>query len=95
MCYSTGTMHSFENVQPMREPWKLDNKEYLAMADAINAQEEDERVGKDWLDNYLTNTILNAKYEKLDVKDVSSQQKHLTLDQQRVGTSIKRIYQTI
>ena len=30
--YSTGTMHWFENVRPMREPWKLDNKEYQAMA---------------------------------------------------------------
>ena len=67
----------------MREPWKLDNKEYLAMADDINVQEEDEIFGEDWLDSYLTNTILDAKYEKVDVKDVSSQQKYLTLDQQR------------
>ena len=30
--YGTGTMHWFENVRPMREPWKLDNSEYNAMA---------------------------------------------------------------
>ena len=24
--YSTGTMHWFENIRPMREPWKLNNK---------------------------------------------------------------------
>ena len=29
--YSTGTMHRFENVRPMREPWTLTNKEYHAM----------------------------------------------------------------
>ena len=40
-------MHWFENVRPMREPWKLDNKEYLAIADAINVQEEDEFFGED------------------------------------------------
>ena len=83
-------MHWFGNARPMREPWKLDNKEYLAMADAINVQEEDEIFGEDWLDSYLTNTILDAKYEKVDVKDVSSQQKHLTLDQQR---ELERIFE--
>ena len=67
----------------MREPWKLDNKEYLAMADAINVQEEDELFGEDWLDNYLTNTILDAKYEKVDVRDVVKEQKHLTISQQK------------
>ena len=66
----------------MREPWKLDNKEYLAMADTINVQEEDEFFGEDWLYNYLTSTILDAKYEKVDIKkDISSQQKLLTLEQ--------------
>jgi hypothetical protein len=75
-------MNWFENVRPMREPWALDNKEYVAMADSISIQQEDEQFGEDWLDSYLTNTILDAKYEKVDVRDVSSQQKHLTKSQQ-------------
>ena len=52
--YSDGTMNWFENVRPMREPWALDNKEYVAMADSISIQQEDEQFGEDWLDSYLT-----------------------------------------
>ena len=80
--YSTGTMHWFENVRPMREPWKLDNSEYNAMASAYDIQHDDELIGEDWLDSYLTNTILDAKYEKVDVHDVATNQKHLTPGQQ-------------
>jgi len=65
--YSTGTMHWFENVRPMREPWKLDNSECNAMASAYDIQHDDKLIGEDWLDSYLTNTILDAKYEKVDV----------------------------
>ena len=36
--YSTGTMHWFENVCPMRDPWKLSNKEYYDMACAYDIQ---------------------------------------------------------
>ena len=75
-------MHWFENVRPMREPWSLDNKEYVAMTDSISIQNKEELFGKDWLESCLTDTILDAKYEKVDVRDVSSQQKHLTKSQQ-------------
>ena len=52
------------------------------MASAYDIQQDDKLIGEDWLDSYLTNTILDAKYEKVDVHDVASNQKHLTLDQQ-------------
>ncbi len=39
-------------------------------------------IGEDCLDSYLTNTILDAKYEKVDVHDVATNQKHLTPGQQ-------------
>ena len=68
-------MHWFENVRPMREPWNLDNSEYNAMASAYDIQHDDELIGEDWLDSYLTNTILDAKYEKVDVHDVATNQK--------------------
>ena len=64
--YSTGTMHWFENVRPTREPRTLNNKEYHAMACAYDIQSDDELIGEDWLDSYLTNTILDAKYEKME-----------------------------
>ena len=42
------------------------------MADAINIQHEEELFGKDWVERYLANTIVDAKYEKVDVRDVTS-----------------------
>ena len=41
------------------------------MACAYDIQPDGELIDKDWLDSYLTNTILDAKYEKVDVRDVS------------------------
>ena len=38
-------------------------------------QQDDELIGEDWLDSYLTNTILDAKYEQEDVHDVATNQK--------------------
>ena len=80
--YSDRTMHWFENVRLIREPWSLDNKEYIAMDNAINIQQEDELFGEDWLESYLTNTIVGEEYEKLDVQDVTSPQKYLNIAQQ-------------
>ena len=78
-------MHWFENVRPMREPWKLNNSKYHAMTCAYDIQQDDELIGEDWLDSYLTNTILDAKYEKVDVHDVATNQKHLTPGQQKMS----------
>ena len=74
-------MHWFENLRPMREPWSLNNSEYHAMACSFDIQNDDELFGEDWLDSYLSNTILDAKYEKVDIRDVTMQQKHLTIAQ--------------
>ena len=52
--YSTGTMEWFENVLPMREAHKLNNAEYLTMADAYLMQTEEKDSGEDWLDSYAT-----------------------------------------
>ena len=47
-------------------------------------QLEDEYFGEDWLDSYLPSpkTILDAKYEKLDVDTFAKEQSHLTCSQQ-------------
>jgi len=39
------------------------------MEDAMFVQTEDELLGDDWLDSFATE-ILDAKYDKTDVKDV-------------------------
>ena len=81
--YSTGEMEWYDNTLPMREPWKIDNREFLAMADSYAVQTEDEETfGPDWLDNYAAEAILDAKYEKLDIDDVIAKQDHLN-DMQR------------
>ena len=46
------------------------NKEYTAMADSYHIQHKEETLGEDWLDSYLTNTILDANYEKVYVSVV-------------------------
>ena len=81
--YSNGTMTWFENTLPMREPWKLDNKEYVAMAESIHISQKDDVFGENWLNSYADTSILEAKYEKVDIEDVAKQQKHLTITQQQ------------
>ena len=53
------------------------------MACTFDIQSDDELIGEDWLDSQLTNTILDAKYEKVDVHDVDKTQTHLTKTQQQ------------
>ena len=60
-------MEWFENVLPMREPHKVNNSEYLVMADAYVIQTEEEELGEDWLDSYATTDILDARYEKANL----------------------------
>ena len=61
---STGVIKWFENKIPLRDPFKMDNYEVMVMADSIEIQHNDAFIGKEWLDSYLTNPILDAKYEK-------------------------------
>ena len=51
----------YGNTLPMREPWDIQNKEYLHMADSYFLQGEEETFGEDWLDCYANEKILNAK----------------------------------
>ena len=52
------------------------------MADAVEIQHEEAALGEDWLDCYTAAQILDAKYEKVDVRDVAKMQMHLMPDQQ-------------
>ena len=50
--YSTGVMEWYGNSIKMREPWGLNDQEYLHMVDSYFLQEEDDMFGEDWLDSY-------------------------------------------
>ena len=64
-------MNWFKNSLKIREPWALNNAEYVEMSDAFDVQSEEEDLfGKDWLESYLTNTILDTKYKNIDIADV-------------------------
>jgi hypothetical protein len=48
--YSTGTMEWFDNELPMCNPHLIQNKEFEAMAETIEIQQEEELFGMDWYD---------------------------------------------
>jgi hypothetical protein len=80
--YSTGTMEWFDNELPMRNPHLLQNKEFEAMAEIIEIQQDEELFGMDWYDPTCCATeILDAKYERVEVDEVINQLNHLSLEQ--------------
>jgi hypothetical protein len=67
----------------MQDPKYLDNKEYLAMAEALKVHHKDKQLfGRDWYDPdcHITK-ILNAKYEKVSITEVVKQCSHLSTTQ--------------
>ena len=69
--YSTGTIEWFENELPLRNPHILKDKDYTAMAEIVNIQQEMDFFGMDWYDpTCFAIEILDAKYEKVLVDDV-------------------------
>lgn len=81
--YRKGVMEWYGNSIKTREPWGLNNQEYLRMVDSFFLQEEDDMLGKDWLDSYAFEKILDAKYEKLDIEELMSKQNHLDARQKQ------------
>ena len=81
--YSSGIVEWFNSELPMREPNCLDNHEYLAMAEALKVHREEEALfGRDWYDpDCFATTILDAKFEKVNVDDVVEQLTHLSKSQ--------------
>ena len=74
--YETGFMEWYECVLPLRDPHTLDSQTYKDMEEAMFVQIDDDILGKDWLDSFATE-ILDAKYNKTDVREVVNQQTHL------------------
>jgi hypothetical protein len=87
--YSTGTIQWFENELPLRDPHTLKDKDYVAMAEIVEIQQEVEFFGMDWYDpTCYAIEILDAKYEKVQIDEVVNQLEHLNV-QQKAG--IKRV----
>ena len=61
----------------MRAPFDK-NEDYMYILDDYLQQMEEEFLGEDWLDSYLSVPILDAKYEKADIDAVIEEQSHLS-----------------
>jgi hypothetical protein len=78
--YSNGTIEWFDNELPLRDPRHLENNEYLAMAETLEVQRENEQLfSKDWYDpNCYAAEILDAKYEHVSVDEIVDTLEHLS-----------------
>ena len=81
--YSTSKMEWYNNTLSMREPWDIINKDYVQMCDTYHMQDEEEYFGEDWLDSYAIDKILDAQYDKPDIKEVLLKQNHLDANQKQ------------
>jgi hypothetical protein len=69
--YSTGTIEWFENEMPFCDPHDLKDSDFKAMAEIIEIQHKVDFFGMDWYDpTCFAIEILDAKYEKVQIKDV-------------------------
>ena len=76
--YSTGTIEWFDNELPLRDTRYIQSKDFLAMAETIEIQLEDDFFGMDSYDpTCYASEILDAKYENVLVDDVIDQLDHL------------------
>jgi hypothetical protein len=80
--YSMRTIEWFDNELPLHDTRYLQSKDFLAMAETIEIQLEDDFFGMDWYDpTCYASEILDAKYEKVLVDDVTDQLDHLIAQQ--------------
>jgi hypothetical protein len=83
--YSTGTIKWFDNEWPLHDTCYLHSKHFLAMAETVEIQLEDDFFGMDWYDpTCYASEIMDAKYRKILVDDVIDQLNHLNA-QQKTG----------
>jgi hypothetical protein len=64
--YSTGTIEWFKNELPLCDPHDLKDRDFKAMVEIIDIQQEVDYFGIDWYDpTCFAIEILDAKYEKV------------------------------
>jgi hypothetical protein len=80
--YSTGAIEWFDSELPLHETRYLQSKDFLAMAETIETQLEDDFFSMDWYDpTCYASEILDAKYEKVPVDDAIDQLDNLNAQQ--------------
>jgi hypothetical protein len=81
--YSTGTIEWFKNELPLHNPHDLKkDKDFKAMAEIVQIQQEVELFGMDWYDpTCFAIEILDAKYEKVLVEEVVNPLEYLSTQQ--------------
>jgi hypothetical protein len=80
--YSIGTIEWFKNELPLCKPHDLNNKDFKAMTEIIGIQQEVYFFGMDWYDpTCFAIKILDAKYEKVQIKDVVNLPEYLSTQQ--------------
>ena len=80
--YKTGTVDWCGNTIQMRDAHAVKKEDYVDMMDSFHIQLEEEWLGYDddyFADAYAT-SILDAKYEQIDIDNVVAQQTHLDDD---------------
>ncbi len=77
--YSTGTIEWFKNELPLCDPHDLKDRDFKAMVEIIDIQQEVDYFGIDWYDpTCFAIEILDAKYEKVWIKDVMNPLEYLS-----------------
>jgi hypothetical protein len=88
--YSTGTIEWFDNELPLHDTHYLQSKDFLAMAETIEIQLEDDCFGMNWCDpTCYASKILDTKYEKVLVDEVIDQLDHLNAQQK---TDLRQVH---
>ncbi len=77
--YSTVTIEWFKNELPLCDLHDLKDRDFKAMAEIIEIQHEVDFFGMDWYDpTCFAIEILDAKYEKVQIKDVVNPLEYLS-----------------
>ena len=71
----------FGDVIPLRVPSELSSVDYVMMVERSKVKTEEEDLDNDVNENYLS-SILDARYDAMDICEVMRQQTHLTASQQ-------------
>jgi hypothetical protein len=80
--YSTGTMEWFDNELSLHSPHLLQDKDFEAIAEIVEVQQEEHFFGMDWYNpTCYAVEILDTKYEKVEVDKVINQLNHLNTEQ--------------
>jgi hypothetical protein len=75
-------MEWFNNELPLHDSHLLQDKDFEAMAEIVEVQQEEALFGMDWNDpSCYAVEILDAKYEKVEFDEVINQLNHLNTEQ--------------